>query len=123
MFYLKNIHQEIKLSGTIWKGSGKAINFTTINTEMSVKRGQHIYESEKLKCKAIHVNKNAAENEGTNSDSNIATHSKYPLNTGLKCCIQSLDQEFELLSVLASRVFIKSIAKSQETLVMQEEAS
>lgn len=72
MSYLENIHQEIKLSETIQKDTGKASDFTTVSAEMSTKReGQHICKSEKLQCKAIHMNKNAAENEGTNADSSI----------------------------------------------------
>lgn len=50
----------------------KTSDFTTVSTEMSMKwEGQHICESEKLQCKAIHAHKDAAENEGTNADSNI----------------------------------------------------
>lgn len=72
MSYQENIHQEIKLSETIWKDFGKASDFTTVSTEMSMKReGQHIFRTEKLQCKAINANKDAAENGGTNADSNI----------------------------------------------------
>jgi len=39
---LKNVHQVTKLNNTIWKDSGKANNFQTISTEMSVHRkGEH----------------------------------------------------------------------------------
>lgn len=51
---------------------GKTLVKKVILQEMSMKReGQHICKSEKLQYKAIHVNKNASENEGTNVDSNI----------------------------------------------------
>lgn len=69
MSCLENMHQGIKLSETIWKDFGKASNFATVSTEMSMyRKGQHICKSQKLQCKTIHVSKNTAENEATNPD-------------------------------------------------------
>lgn len=48
MSYLENIHREIKLSETICKDIGKASDFTTVSTEMSIKReGQHMWVMQK----------------------------------------------------------------------------
>lgn len=61
------MHQVAKLNNTTWKDSGKANNFQTISTEMSVHRkGEHKCRGKKLQYKTIHVNKDGlTERRGT----------------------------------------------------------